>query len=52
MIEPMLDDPSGAARTQACPWARCDAILVDMHSEVSSEKMAIAHFADAAPALS
>jgi hypothetical protein len=24
----------------------CDAILVDMHAEVSSEKMAIGHFAD------
>jgi hypothetical protein len=49
MIEPVLDDPFPALAREldACPMGKeCDAILVDMHGEVSSEKMAIAHFAD------
>jgi hypothetical protein len=49
MIEPMLDDPFPALgrELEACPMGKeCDAILVDMHGEVSSEKMAIGHFAD------
>jgi len=49
MIEPVLDDPfpALARELEACPLGKeCDAILVDMHGEVSSEKMAIGHFAD------
>lgn len=49
MIEPMLDDPFPliAAELESCRLARdCDAILIDMHAEVSSEKMAMGHFAD------
>ncbi|MGQ0486641.1 MAG: TIGR00282 family metallophosphoesterase [Hyphomicrobiales bacterium] len=49
MIEPTLDDPFPALahELEACPMGKeCDAILIDMHAEVSSEKMAISHFAD------
>jgi 2',3'-cyclic-nucleotide 2'-phosphodiesterase len=49
MIEPMLDDPFPAVARELdlCPMGReCDAILIDFHAEVSSEKMAMAHFAD------
>lgn len=44
-----LDDPFGAVdkELEACPLgAVADAILVDMHAEVSSEKMAMGHFCD------
>ena len=49
MIEPQLDDPFPAVNREleACKLGRdCDAILIDMHAEVSSEKMAMGHFAD------
>jgi hypothetical protein len=49
MIEPMLDDPFPAVGRELdlCPLGKeCDAILIDMHAEVSSEKMAMGHFAD------
>lgn len=49
MIEPMLDDPFPhvAREIALCPLAsECDAILVDMHAETTSEKMAMGHFAD------
>jgi 2',3'-cyclic-nucleotide 2'-phosphodiesterase len=49
MIEPVLDDPFPAVARQIeqCRLGReCDAILIDMHAEVSSEKMAMGHFVD------
>jgi 2',3'-cyclic-nucleotide 2'-phosphodiesterase len=49
MIEPMLDDPFPilSRELELCPLREaCDAILVDMHAEATSEKMAIAHFVD------
>lgn len=49
MIDPMLDDPFPAVARQLdlCPLAReCDAVLLDFHAEATSEKMAMAHFAD------
>ena len=49
MIEPVLDDPFPAINRELeqCRLGRdCDAILIDMHAEVSSEKMAMGHFAD------
>jgi 2',3'-cyclic-nucleotide 2'-phosphodiesterase len=49
MIEPLLDDPFPALEREldACPIVTgCDACLVDIHAEASSEKMAIGHFAD------
>jgi hypothetical protein len=49
MIEPMLDDPFPALARELdlCPLGRaCDAILIDFHAEVSSEKMAMGHFVD------
>ena len=49
MIEPVLDDPFPAVNREleACKLAiDCDAILIDMHAEASSEKMAMGHFAD------
>ena len=44
-----LDDPFAAVdrELEACPLgAVADAIVVDMHAEVSSEKMAMGHFCD------
>ena len=49
MIEPVLDDPFPAVARELdlCGLGRdCDAIIIDMHAEVSSEKMAMGHFAD------
>lgn len=49
MVEPMLDDPFPAVEheIEACKLGRnCDAILIDFHGEVSSEKMAMGHFCD------
>ena len=44
-----LDDPFAAVEAEltACPLGEgADAIVVDMHAEASSEKMAMAHFCD------
>lgn len=44
-----LDDPFAAIEHEvsACPLGvGCDAIMIDMHAETSSEKMAMAHFVD------
>lgn len=44
-----LDDPFGAVdrEVEACPLgATCDAILVDMHAEATSEKLAMGHHLD------
>jgi len=44
-----LDDPFAAIERElgACPLgAACDAIMIDMHAETTSEKMAMAHFVD------
>ena len=44
-----LDDPFAAIERElgACPLGvGCDAILVDMHAETTSEKMAMGHFVD------
>ncbi len=49
MIEPQLDDPFPAVdrELEACKLGRdCDAILIDMHAEATSEKMAMGHFVD------
>ena len=49
MIEPVLDDPFPAIdhQLEQCRLGRdCDAILIDMHAEASSEKMAMGHFCD------
>jgi 2',3'-cyclic-nucleotide 2'-phosphodiesterase len=49
MVEPVLDDPFPAVNREleACKLGRdCDAILLDFHAEVSSEKMAMGHFCD------
>jgi 2',3'-cyclic-nucleotide 2'-phosphodiesterase len=49
MIEPVLDDPFPAVmrEIEQCKLGLdCDAILLDMHAEVSSEKMAMGHFVD------
>jgi len=48
-MEPILDDPFSAADREldACPLGQaCDAIVVDMHADVTSEKMAMGHFCD------
>jgi metallophosphoesterase (TIGR00282 family) len=45
-----LDDPFAAVERElvACPLGEgCDAIVVDMHAEATSEKMAMGHFCDA-----
>src|SRR5438552_14646419 len=45
-----LDDPFAAVERElcACPLREgCDAIVVDMHAEATSEKMAMGHFCDA-----
>ncbi len=44
-----LDDPFAAIEREldACPLGvGCDAIVIDMHAETSSEKMAMGHFVD------
>ena len=44
-----MDDPFGAVDKQleSCPLGMaCDAIVVDMHCEATSEKMAMGHFCD------
>jgi 2',3'-cyclic-nucleotide 2'-phosphodiesterase len=44
-----LDDPFAAAEKElaACPLGvACDAIVLDIHAEASSEKQAMAHFVD------
>ena len=48
-MEPILDDPFSAVDTvlDDCPLGQaCDAIIVDMHGDVTSEKMAMGHFCD------
>jgi metallophosphoesterase (TIGR00282 family) len=48
-MEPLLDDPFAAvdAELEACPLGQAaDAIIVDMHAEATSEKMAMGHFCD------
>ncbi len=48
-MEPILDDPFSAVdlELEACPLGQaCDAVLVDMHADVTSEKMAMGHFCD------
>lgn len=48
MMNP-LDDPFAAVERElsACPLGvGCDAVIVDMHCEATSEKMAMGHFAD------
>jgi metallophosphoesterase (TIGR00282 family) len=49
MIEPVLDDPFLAVQREIdlCPLREmADAIIVDMHAEATSEKMAMGHFVD------
>jgi 2',3'-cyclic-nucleotide 2'-phosphodiesterase len=49
MIEPVLDDPFPAVEREIelCPLGGgADAIIIDMHAEATSEKMAMAHFLD------
>ena len=49
MIEPVLDDPFAATQRELdlCPLRRgADAVIIDMHAEATSEKMAMAHFVD------
>src|SRR5438874_8893308 len=49
MIEPMLNDPFPALmrELELCPLREgCDAILIDLHAEATSEKMALAHYFD------
>jgi metallophosphoesterase (TIGR00282 family) len=49
MIEPVLDDPFAAIQRELelCPLRRgADAVIIDMHAEATSEKMAMAHFVD------
>ena len=48
MMNPM-DDPFAAVEREldACPMGvGCDAVIIDMHCEATSEKMAMGHFAD------
>ena len=48
MMEP-LDDPFAAVERElaACPLGEaCDAVIIDMHAEATSEKMAMGHFCD------
>jgi metallophosphoesterase (TIGR00282 family) len=49
MIEPTLDDPFPAVQRELeqCPLRdAADAIIIDMHAEATSEKMAMGHFVD------
>jgi calcineurin-like phosphoesterase len=44
-----MDDPFAAVEKElaACPLGlACDAVILDIHAEASSEKQAMAHFAD------
>ncbi len=53
MMDP-LDDPFAAVERElsACPLGEaCDAVIIDMHAEVTSEKMAMGHFADSRASL-
>ncbi len=48
-MEPILDDPFAAVdqELEACPLGQaCDTVIVDMHADVTSEKMAMGHFCD------
>ncbi len=48
-MHPLLDDPFAAVARElaACPLKEmADAIVVDMHAEATSEKMAMGHFCD------
>jgi metallophosphoesterase (TIGR00282 family) len=48
-MEPLLDDPFAAVdqELEACPLGQAaDAVIVDMHAEATSEKMAMGHFCD------
>jgi metallophosphoesterase (TIGR00282 family) len=49
-----LDDPFAAVEEElaACPLGEgCDAVVVDMHAEATSEKMAMGHFCDSRASL-
>jgi metallophosphoesterase (TIGR00282 family) len=49
MIEPVLDDPFAAVQRELelCTLREAaDAIVIDMHAEATSEKMAMGHFVD------
>jgi hypothetical protein len=49
-----LDDPFAAVEKElgACPLGEgCDAAVIDMHAEATSEKMAMGHFCDARASL-
>jgi hypothetical protein len=49
-----LDDPFAAVEKElgACPLGEgCDATVIDMHAEATSEKMAMGHFCDARASL-
>ncbi|MGI9465443.1 MAG: TIGR00282 family metallophosphoesterase, partial [Aestuariivirgaceae bacterium] len=53
MMDP-LDDPFAAVERElaACPLGEgCDACIIDMHAEATSEKMAMGHFADSRASL-
>ena len=48
-MHPLLDDPFAAVERElaACPLGEgADAVVVDMHAEITSEKMAMGHFCD------
>ncbi len=48
-MHPLLDDPFAAVERElaACPLGEgADAVIVDMHAEITSEKMAMGHFCD------
>ncbi len=48
-MHPLLDDPFAAVarELQACPLDEgADAVVVDIHAEITSEKMAMGHFCD------
>ena len=48
-MEPLLDNPFSAveAELEACPLGQaCDAVIVDIHAETTSEKMAMGQFCD------
>ncbi len=48
-MHPVLDDPFAAVarELEACPLREvADAVVVDMHAEATSEKMAMGHFCD------
>ena len=48
-MHPLLDNPFTAVGREldACPLGACaDAVVIDMHAEITSEKMAMGHFCD------